>query len=102
MAQQRAGARQDDPSHLRDQQRRGRSARRASEQAVGKWRRRFLERGVEGLHDELRPGRSRTYNDERVAGLINRALHECPQGATHWSTRTLGQAEGVSQSTVSR
>ena len=74
----------------------------ASEQAVGKWRRRFLERGVEGLHDELRPGRPRTFNDERVAGLINRVLQERPQGATHWSTRTLGQAEGVSQSTVSR
>jgi putative transposase len=24
---------------------------------VGKWRRRFVERGVAGLHDELRPGR---------------------------------------------
>ena len=74
----------------------------ASPQAVGKWRRRFLERGVEGLHDELRPGRPRTYDDERVAGLINRALQQRPQGSTHWSTRTLGQAEGLSQSTVSR
>ena len=35
--------------------------------AVGKWRRRFLERGVQGLHDELRPGRPRTYDDEKVA-----------------------------------
>lgn len=74
----------------------------ASGQAVGKWRRRFLESGVQGLHDELRPGRPRTYDDERIAGLINRALQERPKGATHWSTRTLAKAEGVSQSTVSR
>ena len=45
-----------------------------SPSAVGKWRRRFIERGVQGLHDELRPGRPRTYDDEKVAVLINRAL----------------------------
>ena len=50
----------------------------ASPQAVGKWRRRFLERGVEGLHDELRPGRPRTYDDEKVAAVISRALQEKP------------------------
>ena len=36
----------------------------ASPSAVGKWRRRFIERGVQGLHDDLRPGRPRTYDDE--------------------------------------
>ena len=51
----------------------------ASPQAVGKWRRRFLERGVQGLHDELRPGRPRSYDDEKVAGVINRALQEKPE-----------------------
>lgn len=35
----------------------------ASPSAVGKWRRRFLERSVEGLHDELRPGRPPNYDD---------------------------------------
>ena len=39
-----------------------------SPSAVGKWRRRFVERGVQGLHDELRPGRPRTYEDDKVAG----------------------------------
>ncbi|MFM8524704.1 MAG: helix-turn-helix domain-containing protein, partial [Cyanobacteriota bacterium] len=34
---------------------------------VGKWRKRYLEQGLEGLHDELRPGRPRTYEDEEVA-----------------------------------
>ena len=41
---------------------------------VGKWRKRYRELGLEGLHDELRPGRPRTYEDDPVAELINRAL----------------------------
>ena len=71
-------------------------------QTVGKWRRRFLAAGVEGLHDELRPGRPRTHDDEKVAAVINRALQKMPDGGTHWSTRTLARAEGVSKSTVQR
>ena len=74
----------------------------ASPQAVGKWRRRFLAAGVQGLHDELRPGRPRTYDDERVAQVINRALQDKPDNATHWSTRRMGEAEGISHSTVQR
>ncbi len=70
--------------------------------AVGKWRRRFLDRGVQGLHDELRPGRPRTYDDEKVAELINRALQEKPDNASAWSVRLMAQAEGVSKSTVQR
>ncbi len=31
---------------------------------VGKWRKRYLELGLEGLHHELRPGRPRTYEDD--------------------------------------
>ena len=37
-------------------------------QTVGKWRRRFRAAGIQGLHDELRPGRPRTYDDDKVAG----------------------------------
>ena len=74
----------------------------ASPQAVGKWRRRFLERGVQGLHDELRPGRPRSYDDEKVAGLINRALQEKPAHAENWSVRLMAKAEGVSKTTVHR
>ena len=74
----------------------------ASPQAVGKWRRRFLEAGIEGLHDQLRPGRPRTYDDEKVAKVINHALQNKPDKATHWSLRLMGEAEGVSKSTVQR
>jgi len=38
--------------------------------AVSHWRRRYQERGLAGLHDELRPGRPRTHDDEKVAELI--------------------------------
>ena len=41
---------------------------------VGKWRRRYRELGLEGLHDVLRPGRPRTYEDDKVVEVINRAL----------------------------
>ena len=69
---------------------------------VGKWRRRFVEQRVAGLHDELRPGRPRTYGDEEVAGLINRVLRSRPKNATHWSVRLVAQETGVSKSTVAR
>ena len=49
-----------------------------SKMTVGKWRRRYLERGIEGLQDEERPGRPRTHDDERVAEVINTALHSKP------------------------
>lgn len=69
---------------------------------VGKWRRRFIEQGLEGLHDASRPGRPRQVNDERVMALINQTLQQTPEAATHWSTRRMGEATGVSHMTVHR
>jgi putative transposase len=69
---------------------------------VGKWRRRYLEFGIEGIYDELRSGRPRTYSDEHVAQLIQKTLDSTPKGATHWSTRTMAAATGISKSTVHR
>ena len=45
-----------------------------SNATVGKWRKRYRMQGTEGLHDELRSGRPRTHDDERVAEVINTAL----------------------------
>jgi transposase len=65
---------------------------------VGKWRKRYRELGLEGLHDELRPGRPRTYEDDTVAEVINRALQCKPtDGSTHWSARILAAATGISK-----
>lgn len=69
---------------------------------VGKWRQRFVEQRVAGLHDELRPGRPRTHGDEQVAGLINRVLRIQPHNATHWSVRSVAEETGISKSTVAR
>ena len=69
---------------------------------VGKWRRRYLDQGLEGLHDELRAGRPRTHEDERVAEVINTALQSQPPNATHWSVRAMAEHTGVSKSTVQR
>jgi putative transposase len=69
---------------------------------VGKWRKRYLENGVEGLHDELRAGRPRSFDDERVAEVINRALQAAPPSGAHWSVRGMAAHTGVSKSTVQR
>jgi transposase len=69
---------------------------------VGFWRRRFAQYGIQGLHDELRGGRPRSLEDERVAELINTVLHTKPSNATQWSVRTCAQHTGISRSTVHR
>ena len=70
---------------------------------LGKWRQRYLDKGVTGLHDELRPGRSRSSNDEEVANVINLVLQTKPDdSSTHWSTRTVAAKTGISKSTVQR
>ena len=69
---------------------------------VSKWRKRYAERGIEGLHDELRPGRPRSHGDERVAEVINAALQTRPAHRTQWSVRAMEEHTGVSKSTVQR
>ena len=69
---------------------------------VSHWRRRYQERGLAGLHDELRPGRPRTHDDEQVAGLINLVVQHKPAHASHWSVRAAAQASGIAKSTVGR
>ena len=69
---------------------------------VSKWRRRFLESAVQGLYDELRPGRPRSIGEQRIADLINTTLQSKPEGATHWSVRSMAEHTGISKSTVHR
>ncbi|PWI04639.1 IS630 family transposase, partial [Streptomyces sp. NWU339] len=69
---------------------------------VAKWRKRFAADRLEGLVDEPRPGAPRTVTDARVEDVIVQTLESTPAGATHWSTRSMAQATGLSQSTVSR
>jgi transposase len=69
---------------------------------VGKWRRRFIDRRLDGLHDEPRPGAPRSIGDDDVERVIVKTLEETPSNATHWSTRSLAASTGMSQSAVSR
>jgi transposase len=69
---------------------------------VGKWRSRFRTIGVDGLLDEARPGAPRRIGDQEVEKVIVRTLEQVPTGATHWSTRSMAQASGLSQSAISR
>lgn len=68
---------------------------------VNKWRARFLVERLDGLHDEPRPGAPRTVTDDDVERVV-KTLEETPTDATHWSTRSMANATGMSQSTVSR
>ena len=74
----------------------------ADANTVGKWRRRFAERGLDGLYDEPRPGAPRKIGDERIAAVIARTLEETPPDATHWSLRSMARASGYAPSTIHR
>ena len=69
---------------------------------VGKWRSRFLKARLEGLYDEPRPGAPRKVSDDQVEKVVIRTLESTPRGQTHWSTRGLAKASGLSRMTVSR
>jgi transposase len=67
-----------------------------------KWRKRFVERGVDGLLDEPRPGQPRKISDAQIEAVITRTLESKPADATHWSSRSMAQACGLNQTAVSR
>jgi transposase len=74
-----------------------------SRATVAKWRSRFAADRLEGLSDEPRPGAPRTITDEQVELVITRTLEEQGPGLdTHWSTRSMAAATGMSQSAISR
>jgi transposase len=69
---------------------------------VSKWRKRYRQQGISGLHNELRPGRPRSISDEKIAGLIRKTLKTKPKDGTHWTVRSLAQESKVSYPTVHR
>src|SRR6266508_1690713 len=69
---------------------------------VCKWRGRFVTDRLDGLYDEPRPGAKRTITDEQVEQVIVRTLETTPRGATHWSTREMAKAVGLSHMAISR
>ena len=69
---------------------------------VGKWRARFVERRLDGLLDEPRPGAPRKISDDQVERVLTLTLEATPADATHWSTRSMARHSGLGKSTVNR
>ncbi len=69
---------------------------------VGKWRRRFAERRLDGLYDAPRPGAPRRIDDDAITETIRRTLEDTPADATHWSLRSMARASGYAPSTIHR
>jgi transposase len=75
---------------------------RVTKATVGKWRSRSVRDGLQGLLDEPRPGVPRRITDAHVEQVITQTLEATPRDATHWSTRSMAKATGLSQSAISR
>jgi transposase len=74
-----------------------------SRPTVQLWRQRFLALRIAGLEkDAPRPGRIPRISDEKVRTVIEATLHTKPSDATHWSTRSMARAQGISEATVRR
>ena len=74
-----------------------------SRPTVQLWRQRFLALRVRGLEkDAPRPGRLAQITEQQVQAVLEATLHTTPPNATHWSTRTMAQAQGLSEATVRR
>lgn len=71
-------------------------------QTVRVWRERFSKRRLHGLDDEPRCGAPRKIGDDRIEAIITKTLEEKPANSTHWSTRDMARAAGISASSVHR
>jgi len=71
--------------------------------SVARWRARFIELGPKGIErDAPRPGRKPTIGARKVKRIVEMTTLERPTNATHWSTRSMAAATGVSEASVRR
>lgn len=74
-----------------------------SKPTVGRWRKRFAAGRTAGIEkDAPRPGRTPAITAETVTRIVRKTTQEKPEAATHWSTRSMAKAVGVSKATVQR
>src|SRR3954469_1437229 len=75
---------------------------RGTRAPAGKWRRRFVEFGLDGLSDDPRPGRPVSVTAEQVEDVVVATLEATPRNATHWSRAKMADRTGLSKSTIGR
>jgi transposase len=74
-----------------------------SRPTVQQWRQRFLSLRLPGLEkDAPRPGRKPRILQRKIDAVVAATLHSKPSNATHWSTRSMAEAQDLSQSAVTR
>jgi transposase len=74
-----------------------------SRPTVQLWRERFLALRLRGLEkDAPRPGRIPQISVQKVRAVVDATLKSKPPNATHWSSRSMARAQGLSEATVRR
>ena len=78
-------------------------SRGVSRPTVQLWRQRFLALRLAGLEkDAPRPGRIPRIAARKIRAVVEATLHKTPPNATHWSTRSMAKAQGLSEATIRR
>jgi transposase len=72
-------------------------------ETVGRWRRRYAELGLAGIEkDAPRSGRKPSIPETKVNEVVEKTVQSTPDGATHWSTRTMAAEANISEASVRR
>jgi putative transposase len=69
-------------------------------EAIAKWKKRYLDFGLDGLKDAQRPGKAAIYNETDRARVIQKACSKPDGGYSNWTQRRIAKELGMSQSTV--